>query len=96
MTIHINTNARKTLPFPPDIRARIQAIANAPAAVRRPEDVGRKVAMPRSKRAGPEGASQTQNWLRRGCARSSVNRMGDDEEPVGLYFVPCAERPTSA
>jgi acyl-CoA thioester hydrolase len=39
-------NARKTAPFPPDIRARIQAVADAHAAVPRPEGVGRKVAMP--------------------------------------------------
>jgi acyl-CoA thioester hydrolase len=46
MTIHIDMNARKTAPFPPDIRARIQAVADVHAAVPRPEGVGRKVAMP--------------------------------------------------
>ena len=46
MTIHIDMAARKTAPFPPDIRARIQALANAHAAIPRPEGIGRKVAMP--------------------------------------------------
>ena len=46
MTIHIDMNARKVAPFPPDICARIQAIADLHAAVPRPEGTGRKVAMP--------------------------------------------------
>jgi acyl-CoA thioester hydrolase len=46
MTIHIDMNARKTAPFPPDIRARIEAVANAHRAVDRPDGIGRKVAMP--------------------------------------------------
>src|SRR5256714_867201 len=46
MTIHIDMNARKTAPFPPDIRARIQALANAHGTVPRPEGIGRKVGMP--------------------------------------------------
>src|SRR5277367_1192715 len=46
MTIHIDMNARKTAPFPPDIRARIEAVVNAHALVPRPEGVGRNVAMP--------------------------------------------------
>jgi acyl-CoA thioester hydrolase len=46
MTIHIDMAARKTAPFPPDIRARIETVANAHAAVPRPDGVGRKVAMP--------------------------------------------------
>jgi acyl-CoA thioester hydrolase len=46
MTIHIDMKARKTAPFPPDIRARIQVVANAHAAEPRPEGIGRKVAMP--------------------------------------------------
>jgi acyl-CoA thioester hydrolase len=36
---------RKTAPFPPDIRARIEAIANAHRAVARPEGIGRSSAM---------------------------------------------------
>ena len=46
MTIHIDMKARKTAPFPPDIRARIEAVADSHAAVARPEGIGRKVAMP--------------------------------------------------
>jgi acyl-CoA thioester hydrolase len=46
MTIHIDMTARKTAPFPPDIRARIEAVANAHAGVPRPEGIGRKIAMP--------------------------------------------------
>jgi acyl-CoA thioester hydrolase len=46
MTIHIDMQARKTAPFPPDIRAHIQAVVNSHAAVPRPEGIGRKVAMP--------------------------------------------------
>jgi acyl-CoA thioester hydrolase len=46
MTIHIDMKARKTAPFPPDIRARIEAVANTHAALPRPEGIGRNVAMP--------------------------------------------------
>jgi len=46
MTIHIDMSARKTAPFPPDIAARIAAVAKAHAAVRRPDGIGRKIAMP--------------------------------------------------
>jgi acyl-CoA thioester hydrolase len=46
MTIHIDMSARKTAPFPPDIRARIEKLANAHSAIPRPEGIGAKVAMP--------------------------------------------------
>jgi acyl-CoA thioester hydrolase len=46
MTIHVDMNARKTAPFPLDIHARIEALANAHRAVDRSEGIGRKVAMP--------------------------------------------------
>ena len=46
MTLHIDMAARKAAPFPPDIQARIAAVAKAHAAVARPEGVGRKIAMP--------------------------------------------------
>src|SRR5258707_13223558 len=46
MTIHIDMAARKTAPFPPDIRVHIEALANAHRAITRPEGIGRKVAMP--------------------------------------------------
>jgi acyl-CoA thioester hydrolase len=46
MTIHIDMTARKTAPFPPDIRARIETLAKAHSALARPEGIGRKIAMP--------------------------------------------------
>jgi acyl-CoA thioester hydrolase len=46
MTIHIDMTARKTAPFPPDISARIRAVADAHSAIARPDGVGRKVGMP--------------------------------------------------
>ena len=49
MTIHIDMAARKTAPFPPDIRARIGAVAKAHASIARPEGIGRKIGMPSPK-----------------------------------------------
>ena len=46
MTLHIDMATRKTAPFPPDIRARIAAVAKAHSTVARPEGIGRKIAMP--------------------------------------------------
>ena len=46
MTIHMDMAARKTAPFPPDIRARITALAQAHSAHPYPEGIGRKIAMP--------------------------------------------------
>ena len=46
MTIHIDMNTRKTAPFPPDIRSRIEVLADVHKAAIRPEGIGRKVAMP--------------------------------------------------
>jgi acyl-CoA thioester hydrolase len=46
MNIHMDMNARKTAPFPPDIRARIQALADAQSSIARPDGIGRKIAMP--------------------------------------------------
>ncbi len=63
MTIHIDMNARKTAPFPPDIRARIEAVAEAHARRAAPEGIGRKVAMP-SKIA----LARTRPW----CVRAPV------------------------
>jgi acyl-CoA thioester hydrolase len=50
MTVHVDISARKTAPFPPDIRARIDAVARAHAVLTRPEGIGRKIGMP-SKRS---------------------------------------------
>jgi acyl-CoA thioester hydrolase len=46
ITIHVDISARKTAPFPPDIGARIQAVARAHGAIARPEGIGRRIAMP--------------------------------------------------
>jgi acyl-CoA thioester hydrolase len=46
MTVHVDMAARKAAPFPPDIRARVETVAKAHAAVTRPEGIGRKIAMP--------------------------------------------------
>jgi acyl-CoA thioester hydrolase len=46
MTVHVDVKTRKTAPFPPDIRTRIQAVANAHAGISRPDGIGRNVAMP--------------------------------------------------
>ena len=46
MTLHVDMATRKVAPFPPDIRARIQAVLDTHAAVPRPEGIGRRVAMP--------------------------------------------------
>ena len=49
MTIHMDMNARKVAPFPPDIRARIASLANAHQAAPRPEGMGRSIGMPSKK-----------------------------------------------
>jgi acyl-CoA thioester hydrolase len=46
MTIHIDMATRRTAPFPPDIRARIEAVARAHSTVAHPDGIGRKIAMP--------------------------------------------------
>jgi acyl-CoA thioester hydrolase len=46
MTLHIDMRERKTAPFPPDVRATIDAVARAHAMVPRPEGIGRAIAMP--------------------------------------------------
>jgi acyl-CoA thioester hydrolase len=46
MTVHIDMQARRTAPFPPDIRALIAALANAHAAVPWLHGIVRRVAMP--------------------------------------------------
>ena len=46
MTIHIDMTARKTAPFPPDIRARIEAVVERPCRRRAARGHRPKVAMP--------------------------------------------------
>jgi acyl-CoA thioester hydrolase len=52
MTMHIDMAARKVAPFPADIRHRIRAVADAHAAIPRPEGMGRRVGMPTRSQAG--------------------------------------------
>ena len=49
MTMHVDMNTRKTAPFPPDIKARIDAVARTHATASRPEGIGRKIAIPSRK-----------------------------------------------
>jgi acyl-CoA thioester hydrolase len=49
MTLHIDMGERKTAPFPPDIRATIDAVARAHGMIPRPEGIGRAIAMPSRK-----------------------------------------------
>jgi acyl-CoA thioester hydrolase len=49
ISVHIDIGLRKTAPFPPDIMARIAAVAKLHAAAPRPEGIGRRVAMPAKK-----------------------------------------------
>jgi acyl-CoA thioester hydrolase len=46
ITLHVDMAARRTAAFPPDIRARIERVADAHAAIAHPEGIGRKIAMP--------------------------------------------------
>jgi acyl-CoA thioester hydrolase len=46
MTIHIDMTARKTAPFPADIRTRIETLANAHSSLPRPDGIGSKIGIP--------------------------------------------------
>jgi acyl-CoA thioester hydrolase len=46
MTLHVDMGQRRTAPFPPDVRATIDAVARAHAQVPRPEGIGRAITMP--------------------------------------------------
>ncbi len=62
MTIHIDMTARKTAPFPPDIRARIEAVAKAQQLSRRaPRASAEKSRCPRN---------NFNHFIRRGCGRA--------------------------
>jgi acyl-CoA thioester hydrolase len=45
--LHVDLTARRVCPFPPELRARVDAAATAHAALPRPDWVGRHVAMKR-------------------------------------------------
>jgi len=46
MSLHVDMTTRRTAPFPPDIRARIDVLTESHRAVPRPEGLGRRIAMP--------------------------------------------------
>ena len=46
MSLHIDMSARRTTPFPDDIKVRLDKVATAHAAIPAPERVGRRIAMP--------------------------------------------------
>ena len=46
MSLHVDMVARRTAPFPDDIRARIVALREAHARCPRPEGLGRRIGMP--------------------------------------------------
>jgi acyl-CoA thioester hydrolase len=46
ISLHVDISARRTAPFPPDIRAHIQAVADTHSSIARPEGIGRSIAMP--------------------------------------------------
>jgi acyl-CoA thioester hydrolase len=50
MTLHIDMAARKVAPFPSNLHARIQAIADSHGIIARPEGIGRQIAMPSESR----------------------------------------------
>jgi acyl-CoA thioester hydrolase len=49
MTLHMDMSARKVAPFPPDIAARVQGLAEAHRSVERPAGIGRSIGMPAKK-----------------------------------------------
>jgi acyl-CoA thioester hydrolase len=49
MTLHMDMDARKVAPFPADISARIQALAEVHRAAPRPDGLGRSIGMPARK-----------------------------------------------
>jgi acyl-CoA thioester hydrolase len=49
MSLHMDMNARRVAPFPPDVQALVTAVTRAHSVVPRPEGIGRSVAMPSRK-----------------------------------------------
>ena len=46
MFLHVDLGARRVTPYPPDLKARVDAAAKAHAHLPRPDWIGRRVAMP--------------------------------------------------
>lgn len=51
LALHVNMASRKAAPFPPDVRAALDTMRNAHAALPAPEWAGQGVSMPEAKRA---------------------------------------------
>lgn len=49
ISLHMDLNARKVAPFPPDIAARVRVVTAAHSTTSRPESIGRAIAMPAKK-----------------------------------------------
>ena len=49
ISLHIDMDVRRVAPFPPDVAARVRAVAKAQATAPQPEGLGRRVAMPPTK-----------------------------------------------
>jgi acyl-CoA thioester hydrolase len=47
MSLHVDMTARKTVPFPADVAARIAKMQASHAMLPRPEAAGRRIGMPR-------------------------------------------------
>ena len=73
MTIHIDMTARKTAPFPPDIRARIEAMVNAHAAFPRPEGIGGRSRCPRNSSAAGSSSAGAPAARAAGCSLLESN-----------------------
>ena len=46
MFLHVDLGARRVMPYPPDLKARVDAAATAHAHLPRPDWIGRRVSMP--------------------------------------------------
>ncbi len=46
MFLHVDLGARRVMPYPPDLKARVDAAAAAHARLPRPDWIGRRVSMP--------------------------------------------------
>jgi len=52
ISLHMDLAVRKVAPFPPDIGARVQALAHTHRVIERPEGIGRSIGMPAKKASG--------------------------------------------
>ena len=83
MTLHVDMNARKVAPFPPDIRARIQAIADIHAGCRVPRAPAARWRCPRSNakaRLKPRTPARQSHH-----GRDQEQDDGDEEDHLGDF-----------